>query len=151
MMIVKISNKSVAVVAASFAFVALSQSTLGQRTAAPTPPASLSAQQMTKAAVAFLTALTDEQREAAMYAFTAENRTNWSNVPMFVHARPGVRFADLNDRQRQAAHDLLRASMSSQGYQKIAGIMRLDSVHGTRELEHLEAGRPGRKCAPLLP
>jgi hypothetical protein len=148
MRIVKISNKGMAVVAVGFAFAALSQSALGQRAVSPTPPASMSAQQMTEAAAAFLATLTDEQREAATYAFTGKNRTNWSNVPMFVHVRPGVRFADLDDRQRRAAHELMRASMSSQGYQKVTGVMRLDSVHRTRELERLDREGPAEDARP---
>ena len=89
--------------AAGFALWAASPLTLGQQRGAPaTPSASSSARQMSGAAAAFLATLTAAQRDAATYPFTAENRTNWSNVPMFVHARPGLRFADLTNRQRQA-------------------------------------------------
>ncbi len=145
----KISNRTAAVMAVGFALWAASLLTLGQQRSAPaTPSASVSARQMTSAAVAFLASLTESQREAATYAFTAENRTNWSNVPMFVHARPGLRLADLTNRQRQAAHDLLRASMSSQGYQKVAGVIRLDGIHGTMELEALETDGPPEDARP---
>ncbi len=130
-----------------FALSAVPLLTLGQQVS-PTPPASTSARQMTQAAAAFLAGLTAAQRKAAMYPFNGENRTNWSNVPMFVHARPGVRMADLTPTQRQAAHGLLRASMSSQGYQKVAGVMRLDSVHGARELERLRTEGPAENARP---
>ena len=63
--------------------------TLGQQgRMSPPPLASTSAQQMTKAASAFLASLTESQRDAIVYEFTPENRTNWSNTPPFVHDRP---------------------------------------------------------------
>ncbi len=143
MRIVKLSNRGAVVTAVGLALWAASLLTLGQqRSVTATPSASSSARQMTGAAAAFLATLTASQRDAATYPFTGENRTNWSNVPMFVHARPGLRIADLTNRQRQAAHDLLRASMSSQGYQKVAGVMRLDGIHGNRTLEALDRDGP---------
>ena len=149
MRIVKLSNRGAVVIAAGFALWAASPLILGQQRSAPaTPSASSSARQMSGAAAAFLATLTAAQRDAATYPFTAENRTNWSNVPMFVHARPGLRFADLTNRQRQAAHDLLRASMSSQGYQKVTGVMRLDGVHGGLELEALARDGPAEDARP---
>lgn len=114
------------------------------------PPGSLSARQMTASAADFLESLSAAQREAVSYAFSAENRTNWSNTPIFVHDRPGLRFADLSDAQRQAAHRLLRASLSSQGYQKITGVMRLDRVHGDRELARLESEGPEEGARPYF-
>ena len=121
----------------------------GQHSAAmATPPGSVSARQATTAAAAFLSGLSESQRAAATYSFTEANRTNWSNVPMFVHTRPGLRIGDLSDHQRQAVHRLLRASMSSQGYQKVAGIIRLDSIHGAMELEALATEGPTEDARP---
>ncbi len=138
-----------AVVAIGFALAAVLPLTSAQETSAPAAPsASISAQQMTASATAFLAGLTATQRAAVTFSFTGENRTNWSNTPMFVHPRPGLRFEDLTDFQRQAAHALLRASMSSQGYQKVAGVMRLDRVHGDRELQRLERDGPEEGARP---
>jgi len=120
----------------------------GAQDRANPPTASTSAHQMTTAAVDFLESLSAAQREAVSYAFSEENRTNWSNTPIFVHDRPGLRFSDLSDGQRQAAHRLLRASLSSQGYQKVTGIMRLDRVHGDRELARLEREGPAEGERP---
>jgi hypothetical protein len=103
---------------------------------------------MTQAATIFLDGLDESQRAAAQHVFTAANRTNWSNVPMFVHPRPGVRVADLSAVQRQAAHDLIRASVSSQGYQKLASVMRLDGIHRARELEALDRDGPAEDGRP---
>jgi hypothetical protein len=62
------------------------------QTDAHLPAGSTSAQQMTEAAVAFVASLRPEQRAAVLYDFTGPNRTNWSNVPVYVHPRPGLRF-----------------------------------------------------------
>jgi len=121
---------------------------LAEENAQLTPAASVSARQMTEAAAEFLESLTPSQREAVSYSFTGENRTNWSNTPPYVHARPGVRLMDLTEAQRQAAHGLLRASTSSQGYQKIAGVIRLDRIHGDRELERLATHGPEEGARP---
>jgi hypothetical protein len=114
------------------------------------PAASMSAQQMTAAATAFVASLRPEQRDAAVFAFTGENRTNWSNVPVYVHPRPGLRIRDLTLEQRRGVHALLRASLSSQGYEKLTGIMRLDSIHGARELAHLEQYGPAEDDRPFV-
>ena len=117
-------------------------------TAQVTLAESVSARQMTEAAAELLARLTPAQREAVSYPFTGEARTNWSNTPPYVHARPGLSFADLTEAQRRAAHGLLRASMSSQGYQKITGVIRLDRIHGDRELERLATHGPEAGARP---
>ena len=106
------------------------------------PARASSARQMTAAGAALVASLRPEQRERIVLAFTGENRTNWSNVPVYVHARPGLRIRDLTTEQRRAAHALMRASLSSQGYQKLAGVLRLDSIHRARELGALERRGP---------
>jgi hypothetical protein len=104
---------------------------------------------MTEAAVAFVASLRPEQRAAVLYDFTGPNRTNWSNVPVYVHPRPGLRMRELTNGQRRAVHALLRASLSSQGYQKIAGVMRLDDIHRERELAVLEKSGPAPDDRPF--
>jgi hypothetical protein len=99
----------------------------------------VSARRMTDAAKALLESLSSEQRAAVMFPLEGEARTNWSNTPPYVHPRPGLSMGSLSPEQRLRVHDLLRASMSSQGYQKVAGVMRLDDVHRARTLESLPA------------
>jgi len=100
---------------------------------------SLSAGRMTDAVKALLASLSATERDAVMFSLEGEARTNWSNTPPYVHPRPGLRMGALNAEQRLRVHDLLRASLSSQGYQKVAGVMRLDDVHRARTLETLPA------------
>ena len=91
--------------------------------------ASSSTERVAQAARDFLDSLSPEQRAEAAFPFDADSeRTRWSNLPAGMVDRSGVRFGDLTDAQRRRFHDLLRASTSSQGYQKIAGVIRLDEV-----------------------
>ena len=91
--------------------------------------AEASPERMARAAREFLDALSPQQRSDAEFAFDADSeRTRWSNLPASMVERAGVRFGDLTDGQRRRFHALLRASTSSQGYQKIVGVIRLDEV-----------------------
>lgn len=100
---------------------------------------SLSAQQMTSAAKALLTSLDSAQQHAVLFPIAGEARTNWSNTPPHVHPRPGLTMGSLSPEQRLRVHDLLRTSLSSQGYQKVTGVMRMDDVHKSRTLQGLAA------------
>jgi hypothetical protein len=93
------------------------------------PPASTTARQMTEAAVMLIATMSPTERDKAMFPIDDPTRSHWSNVPFFAHARPGFRRGDMSDTQALRLHDLLRASLSSQGYQKVAGIMRLDDIN----------------------
>lgn len=103
---------------------AATQSTDSSPTATEASP-----QRMAEAARTFLAALSPQQRTASEFPFDADaERTRWSNLPASMVERSGARLGDLSDEQRRQLHDLLRASTSSQGYQKIAGVIRLDEV-----------------------
>ncbi len=56
---------------------------------------------------------------------------------MYAHRRPGVRIGALDVETKLRLHDLLRASLSSQGYQKVAGVMRLDDVNAAQQRARL--------------
>ncbi|AKS41277.1 DUF3500 domain-containing protein [Wenzhouxiangella marina] len=85
-----------------------------------------SSEQMARAARALLDTLGPEQREVAQFAFEAEERTRWSNLPILMVPPSGLLLKDMNDAQRAATQALLRASLSSQGYAKFVGVMRLE-------------------------
>ena len=93
----------------------------------PPMSAGISVSAMSAAAQGFLLSLSAEQRELAAFPMTADSaRASWSNLPAMFVQRGGVRLGEMDDAQRRALHELLRASTSSQGYQKLAGIIRLD-------------------------
>jgi hypothetical protein len=86
----------------------------------PTTPQRLSA-----AATHFLDSLRTDLRAKAALPFEHPGRTDWHYVP---RDRPGLRLRDMNDTERTAAHELLRAALSSRGYLKADSIMQLDQV-----------------------
>jgi hypothetical protein len=84
--------------------------------AAPTPNA-------VAAATVFLEALDGKQRQKAVYEFTSEKKPNWSNLPVTIVARNGVRLGDLSKDQRAKAMNVVSAVLSKDGYQKVVDIM----------------------------
>lgn len=93
---------------------------------------------MTAAATAFIASLDAEQRKVTVLPLKGDQRTVWSNLPIIMVHPQGMLVADMNDDQRLAFHALLRASMSSQGYAKASGIMRLDDLLNQIETARLE-------------
>lgn len=87
-----------------------------------------SAAQMAEAARALVATLEPAQREQVVFPMEAETRSNWSNLPTIMVAPPGLMIGAMNDAQRKATHDLLRASLSSQGYAKMTSVMRLEDL-----------------------
>lgn len=84
--------------------------------------------QMAAAAQALIASLDAAQREAATFPLDAAERSNWSNLPIVLMPPPGLLLGNMSDSQRAAAHALLRASLSSQGYGKFTAVMRLDDL-----------------------
>ncbi len=84
-----------------------------------------------EATAAFLASLSDEQRERALFAFDDEQRFDFHFIP---RPRRGLPLADMKLPQRRAAHDLLQAALSNQGYLKVTHVMQLESI--LRELEN---------------
>jgi hypothetical protein len=78
----------------------------------------------------FLASLSGPLKEKAQYKFDDEERYNWHFVPK---SRNGISFRDFNPAQREAALELLKTSLSTQGYQKATAIMQLENV--LREVE----------------
>lgn len=111
----------------------LAAGALGVTREAP-PPGELAV-----AAARFLDALGGELRARAAFAFDAPERTDWHYVPK---ERAGVALHQMDRAQRRAAHALLRAALSSQGYLKTTAIFELETV--LRALEGAEYRDPER-------
>ncbi|MDH4124733.1 MAG: DUF3500 domain-containing protein [Gammaproteobacteria bacterium] len=86
------------------------------------------AERMQEAALELLQSLDAAQRSVVQYAWDDAARFRWSNLPASMVAPDGIRMVDLDDTQRQAVFRLLAASLSSQGYAKVTGIVRSDDV-----------------------
>src|SRR5437667_4444295 len=101
-----------------------------------------STRRMRDAAGAFLESLDEAARKAVSFPLEADQRTSWSNLPVALVPRVGVNIGALGVDSRRRLHDLLRASTSSQGYHKIAAIMRHDDILRAAELEYLQHNPP---------
>jgi hypothetical protein len=129
------------------------RTTHAQSTLPVASPAANTAQDTTPkivaAADAFLATLSEVQRSAARFPYPRDQTTAdaaefpgrvvtfigeqfgasvWSNYPISDVPRPGVRMGDLTNTQHQAALDLLAATLSPLGYQKVLDIMDADQV-----------------------
>ncbi len=74
----------------------------------------------------FISSLNAEQKIKALRPYADTNRTRWSNLPMELWNRDGIRLDDLTEDQRMNVHNLLRQVLSDQGYLKILYIMDYD-------------------------
>ena len=77
------------------------------------------------AATAFLDTLDEAQRKTTTMPLDTDDRATWSNLPIVMVQPAGVLIKDMSDEQRRAAHALMRATMSSQGYAKFAALSLL--------------------------
>ena len=84
---------------------------------------------MRQATSAFLATLSDEQR-ATVTSTLDDNatRTSWSNLPVTMAPRSGLKVADMTSQQRRALHAMMSSALSSQGYLKSATIMWHEDV-----------------------
>lgn len=96
-------------------------------------PAADTDEGMREAAAEFVDALRPELRAQAVLEFDDVNRLDWHYIP---RRRAGVSLKEMHDDERLAAHDLLRAGLSSRGYRKAMLVVALEDV-----LREIEEGR----------
>jgi hypothetical protein len=90
------------------------------------------------AGTTFLSSLDEAQRRKVVFGFEDEGqRKRWSNLPVGMFKREGLRMGDLTKTQREAALALLAAALSPQGYEKTLQIVEADEV-----LKKGPGGRP---------
>jgi len=104
----------------------------------------LPAQNVLQKADTFVKSLSDEIKSKTLFALEDSERYNMNYVPI---TRKGATFHDFNEEQKKAALDLLRASLSEEGFRKSQEIMELEKV--LRIIENNDAdkmpdGRPRR-------
>ena len=81
------------------------------------------------AVLAFAALLTPEQRKAVSFAVDSIQWRAWHNMHPFIQ-RHGLLLRDLDDRQRDAALNILRASLSATGYDCARDVMKLNEHAG---------------------
>jgi len=97
---------------------------------------------MASAATAFINGLTPEQRQKAVFEFKSDERLHWNFIPTEGFARNGLLLRDMDEKQRQLAHNLLKSALSQKGYMTATSIMELETTLG--EIERAAAaGRGG--------
>jgi len=89
-------------------------------------PTGVSSEPVRNAAVAFIETLNPVQLARTMYPVDDVEWRKWMNQHFY--ARQGVSFADMTDRQREAAFGLMRASLSALGFELTRNIMRLNET-----------------------
>jgi len=94
----------------------------------------VSTESVRTAAERFLSSLNVEQRNRTLVPVDSPEWRKWTNTP---HYRRSVSFAQMDEKQREAAFGLMRASLSARGMKLTRDIMRLNET--ASEL----AGNPG--------
>jgi len=93
----------------------------------------------------FLITLSQEELKIAQYGFDDSSRKEWTNLPVGLMPRPGIRYGSLSDRSRIAYHHVLAALLSSQGYLKTTSIMQLDDILNTLYQQAFDDGKISKK------
>lgn len=87
---------------------------------------------MTEAANDFLTSLNPELKSKAQFGFDDAHRQKWYFTPqqdkMRNSTRKGVRYDQLDEKQKEALHGLLKTALSETGFKQAVGIMGLESI-----------------------
>ena len=105
--------------------------------AAQTPTA-----RVVSAANAFLSSLDDAQRQRAVFAFDDEKqRAQWSNLPITIVPRSGIKFAEMTPAQRTAAMNLLSTVLSKRGFEKVQQIVNADELLRVNERSNAMFGK----------
>jgi Protein of unknown function (DUF3500) len=85
----------------------------------------ISVQPIIDAVNAFVALLTDEQRQKLNFSIDSTQWRSWHNMHCFL-LRHGLLLADLSEPQRDAALNILRASLSASGYENARDVMMLN-------------------------
>lgn len=93
----------------------------------------------------FLSTLPTEQENQALISMEDSVRTAWTNLPLGLAPRAGLRYGDLSEESKIAFHKLLSSIFSSQGYLKTFAIMQVDDIlHELFEIQFQQGKVPER-------
>lgn len=91
----------------------------------------------------FLSTLDSEQKNLVMLSMEDSMRTKWTNLPLGLAPRAGLRYGDLSEESMIKFHKILSAVFSSQGYLKTFSIMQVDDIlHELFEIQYQEGKIP---------
>jgi hypothetical protein len=89
----------------------------------------VSTQPIADAARDFAALLTDEQRKSVHFEIDSKLWRSWQNMHVFLF-RHGLLLDELSERQREAALNIVRSSLSASGYDNARDFMRLNHHAG---------------------
>ncbi len=84
--------------------------------------------QITERTKAFVHTLSEDELQIIYYNYDDTLRTKWSNFPIGLAERQGIKFGKLSAESKIAFHHFLTTLLSSQGYLKTTSIMQLDDI-----------------------
>ncbi len=87
-----------------------------------------SAEKVKSATISFIQTLEKPQQDSVFIDFADSARTQWTNLPLGLQARSGLRYGDLSEKSKIAFHKVLSSLFSSQGYLKTFAIMQVDDI-----------------------
>lgn len=76
----------------------------------------------------FLKTLNQDEHQQITLQFEDSLRTKWTNLPIGLAKRSGLRYGQLSEDSKIKFHHLLTTIFSSQGYLKLTSIMSLDDI-----------------------
>lgn len=88
----------------------------------------VSTEPIKKAAEAFIATLRNTQQKETLFPIDDNEWRSWMNQHFY--DRAGIGFEDMNDTQKLAVFDLLKASLSNEGFQLARDIMKLNHTLG---------------------
>ena len=89
----------------------------------------------------FLDSLNESQINNVKIPLNSIERSQWTNLPNIMMQPAGLLIKDMNQKSRKALHRLMRATLSSQGYSKITGVMLLDDLLQTIEMQDWQSNK----------
>jgi hypothetical protein len=104
---------------------------------------------MARAAMALLKNLEPAQLQQATFPFESEERTHWHFIPTENFPRKGLLVRDMNPKQRELLHGLLKAGLSQRGYLTASSIMDLETVLKALEIAQRAAAPQPPRGTPL--
>lgn len=78
--------------------------------------------------VDFIQTLSPDQKKLAVLDWEDEKRVDWHFLPALSYPRAGIQLSDLNDKQKELVHDLLKSALSEVGYEKVEAIIDLENI-----------------------
>lgn len=74
----------------------------------------------------YLSSLDESQTESSVFEFYSIQKNTWSNLPTDSATRAGISFAEMTDDQKLAFDNLLAASLSDSGFERVQAIITAD-------------------------